>query len=104
MLPISRLDEMKPYPERPSCDIRLCENVLLRLLVIVAMPESSDPVEPRHSLFEQFDLLADELGTKRGQPRDIAARLRQASDEAARNRIGRTSEDDGNEAGRLLGG
>ena len=34
----------------------------------------SDPADPRNSLREQFQTLADELRGKGGQPRDIAAR------------------------------
>src|SRR5713226_4618101 len=39
-----------------------------------------------------------------GQPRDIAAWPRKAGDEPAPNRIGNTSEDNGDGPGRLLGG
>jgi hypothetical protein len=44
------------------------------------------------------------VGGEVGRPRDIAARLRKASDDPARNRIGSTNEDNGEGPGRLLGG
>src|SRR5438477_6487725 len=67
------------------------------------MPEGSDPTDPRHCLLEQFQTLADEIRGEEGQPRDIAARPRQAGDEPAPNRIGGSSEDNGEGPGRLLG-
>jgi len=58
----------------------------------------------RRRLLELFQTLADKLRGEDRQPRDIAARLRQAGDEPARNRIGNSSEDNGEGCGRLLGG
>src|SRR6266849_5835919 len=68
------------------------------------MPEGGDPTDPRNGLRELFQTLADELRGEEGQPRDIAARPRKAGDEPARNRIGNSSEDNGDGPGRLLGG
>jgi hypothetical protein len=68
------------------------------------MPEDSDPSDPGNSLLEQFQTLADELRGEGGQPRDIAARPRKAGDEPAQNRIGSSSENNGDSPGRLLGG
>src|SRR5712692_4615210 len=68
------------------------------------MPEESNPTDPRKGLREQFQTLADELRSEAGQPRDIAARPRQAGDESARDRIANSSEDNGEGPGRLLGG
>jgi hypothetical protein len=68
------------------------------------MPEDSDPTDPRNGLLEQFQTLGDELRAEAGQPRDIAARPRKAGDESVHNRIGTSSEDNGDSPGRLLGG
>ncbi len=101
----SRLNELKPHPQRPPRDFYFLQHVLFRVFAGATwLPEDSDPTDPRNGLLEQFQTLADELRGDVGQPRDIAARPRKAGDEPARNRIGSRSEDNGEGPGRLLGG
>ena len=101
----SRLNELKPHPQRPRRDVCSLQHVLFRAFAEATwLPEDSDPTDPRNGLREQFQTLADELRGEVGQPRDIAARPRKAGDEPVRNRIGGRSEDNGDSPGRLLGG
>src|SRR5439155_7749925 len=101
----SRLHNLKPHPERPRCGICLPQHLVFHAFTVVTrVPERSDPAGPRNDLLEQFHTLAHELRGEKRQPRDIAARPRQASDKPAPNRIGSPSEDDGDCLGRLLGG
>ncbi len=96
---------LKPHPHRPGRDFCSLQQVLVRAFREGTwLPEDSDPTDPRNSLLEQFQTLADELRGEKGQPRDIFARPRKAGDEPARNRIGDSSEDNGEGFGRLLGG
>ena len=64
----------------------------------------NDPAAARNGLLEHLQTLCDELRGEEGQPRDIAARPRKAGDEPAPNRIGSSSEHNGEGPGRLLGG
>src|SRR5207245_7757365 len=68
------------------------------------LPKDSGPTDPRNGLLKLFQTLADQLRGEVGQPRDIAAWSRKAGDEPARNRIGNSSEDNGDSLGHLLGG
>src|SRR5262245_29618305 len=68
------------------------------------MPESSNPIDLRNRLLEQFQVFANEIGAgKARQPREIAARPRKAGDEPARDRIDRTSKNNRYGRGSLLG-
>ena len=101
----SRLNELRPHPQRPRRDFCRLQHVLFRAFGDATwLPEDSDPTDPRNGLLEQLQTLADELRSEDGQPRDIAARPRKAGDEPVRNRIGDSSEDNGDGPGRLLGG
>src|SRR5882724_5141305 len=102
----SRLNELKPHPQRPRRDVCFLQYVLIRAFALATwLPEDSDPTDPRNGLREQFETLADDLrGGEHGQPCGIAARPRKAGDERACNRIGNTEEDNGEGPGRLLGG
>ena len=75
----------------------------VRFAEAAPVPEDGNPTGPRNGLLEEFETLADELGGEGGQPRDVAARPREALDEPAPDGIGSRS-DDGNIPGRLLGG
>jgi hypothetical protein len=100
----SRLDELKPHPQRPCRDVCSRQHGLVRAFAECTwQPEDSDPIDPRDGLLEQFQTLADELRAEAGQARDIAARPRKVGDEPARNRITNTSEDNGDSPGRLHG-
>ena len=68
------------------------------------MGEDSDPTDPRNGLLKLFQAFADQLRGQEGQPGDIAARVRKAGDEPARNRISNGGEDNGDGTGRSLGG
>jgi len=69
----------------------------------VWLEEKGDQTDPRHSLLEQFQALADEFRSESGQPRDIAARMREARDETLSNRIADTKWDNGDRSRRPLG-
>ncbi len=56
-----------------------------------------------NGLLEVLQTVGGELREEKGQPRDVAARSREASDEATRHRIASTNEDNGEGPGRLLG-
>src|SRR5207237_715392 len=91
-------------PGRPFCGFCRLEHVLVRAFAEGTWkPEDSDPTDPRNGLREQFQTLADELRGEVGQPRDIAARPREAGDEPAPNWIANSSEDNGDSPSRLLG-
>src|SRR5437867_5234147 len=101
----SRLDELKLHAQPPCRDFCSRQHLLFRAFAEGTwQPEDSDLADPRNGLREQFQTLADELRGEVGQPRDIAVRPRKAGDEPAPNRIGSTSEDNGEGSGRLLGG
>ena len=86
-------------------DFCILQHVFFRAFADGAwLPEGSDPTDRRNGLLEVFQTLADKLRGEDRHPRHIAARLRQAGDEPARNRVGDRSEDDGDGLGRLLGG
>src|SRR4029077_15505963 len=101
----SRLNEVKPDPQRPRRDFCCLQDVLVRAFALATwLPEDSDPGDPRNGLLEQFQTLADYLrGGAGGQSRDIAARPRKAGDEPVPNRIANSSEDNWEGPGRLLG-
>src|SRR5207253_6744814 len=100
----SRLNELKPHPQRPCRDVYSRQHVFVRTFAEGTWhPEDSDPIDPRNGLLEQFQTLADELRAEAGQPRDIAARPREAGDEPAPNRIANSSEDNGDSRSRFLG-
>jgi len=67
------------------------------------LPEDSYPGDSRNGLLEQLQAFGDCLRGEEGQPRDVAARARKAGDKPAPNRIGGSSEDDGDRPGRVLG-
>src|SRR5438477_8227884 len=91
-------------PQPPCRDFCFLEHVLVRACAEGTWkPEDSDRTDPRNGLREQFQTLADELRGEVGQPRDIAARPREAGDEPAPNRIANNSEDNGDRPSRLLG-
>ena len=64
----------------------------------------SDETDPRHGLLEQFHQLADQLRSDGGQPRDIAARPRQARDEPLGYGIAGSTENNGEGRRRSFGG
>ena len=100
----SRLDELKPHAECPCRDFCCRQHVFVRAFAERTwQPEDSDPIDSRNSPLEQFQALADQLGSKARQPSDIAARPREARDEPALDGIANTSEDDGDRFGGLHG-
>src|SRR5207253_5984478 len=91
--------------QRPRGDVCFLHHLLFRAFAEGTwLPEDRDPTDPRNGLLEQFQTLADELRGESGQPCDIAARPREASDEPAPNRIASRTEHDGDSLGRLLRG
>src|ERR1700730_1343829 len=100
----SRLNALNLPPQHPPRDFCSLQHVFFRAFAVGTwLPEDSDPIDSRDTQLELFQTLADELREDEGQPRDIAARPRKAGDEAAPNRIGSSSEDNGEGAGCLLG-
>src|SRR5215475_9721498 len=98
------LNELKAHSQRPRRLVRSREHVLFGAFTeSPRRPEDRDPVDPRDGLVEQLQTLADQIRNEGGQPREIAARPRKAADEPAGHGIDR-NEDNGNGAGRLLGG
>src|SRR5262245_31642557 len=63
--------------------------------------QERDPRDPWRDLLEQLRPLGAERALEVDEPGDVAARVRQARDEAAADRIGDDHEDDG-DAARLL--
>src|SRR4029450_500545 len=56
----SRLNELKPHPQRPCRDICFLHHVLFDAFAEGTWkPEDSDPTDPRDGLREQFQTLAD---------------------------------------------
>jgi hypothetical protein len=57
----SRLNELKPHPQRPPRDFCCLQQVLFRAFGGGTwMLEDSDPTDPRNGLLEQFQALANE--------------------------------------------
>jgi len=77
--------------------------VLFGLTLIVEatwLPEHGDPTQPQDGLHDVLQPLADEFGVDVGQPRNIAAWMRQAGHGPA----GNGDEDNGYGLGCLFGG
>src|SRR2546425_8891712 len=56
----SRLNDLKPHPQRPCRDFCSLQHVLLRVVAVGTwLPEGSDPTDPRNGLLELFQTLAD---------------------------------------------
>jgi hypothetical protein len=58
----SRLNELKPHPQRPCRDFCSLQHVPFRAFAEATwLPEDSDPTDPdpRNGLFELFQTLAD---------------------------------------------
>ena len=68
------------------------------------MRKDGDPTDPRNGLLELLQAFADQLRGQEGQAGNIAARVRKAGDEPARDRISSCGEDNGDGTGRLLCG
>src|SRR5258705_4882246 len=60
VLRTSRLNNLKPHPQRPCRHFCFLQDVLFRAFAVVTwLPEDSDPTDPRNGLLEQFQTLAD---------------------------------------------
>src|SRR5436309_8047135 len=71
----SRLNELKPHPQRSCRDVRSLQHVLFRAFAHTTwLPEESNPTDSRNGLLELVQTLTDKLPGEVGQPRDIAAR------------------------------
>jgi hypothetical protein len=56
----SRLNELKPHPQRLCRDFCFLQHVLFRAFAEATwLPEDSDPTDPRNGLLELFQTLAD---------------------------------------------
>jgi len=96
---------LKPHPKRPCGLVGfLEESFLVAVRDRIRLQEKGDPIDPRNGLLEQFQPLADEFRGDEGEPCDIAARPRQATDEPVRYRIANSTEDNRDGLGRLAGG
>src|SRR6185295_5631688 len=97
-----RLNELKPYSQGPCCDFCWLQHVCASAEG-TWLPEDSDQADLRNGLLELFQTLADELRSDVGQPREIAAGVRQAGDEPVCDRIGGRAEDNREDPRRFLG-
>ena len=70
---------------------------------MIRIPYDRDPREPRHDLPQEFETLARQLGEKKGEPRQVAARMRKARHDAGTDRIQAHRCHDGNGLGCGLG-
>jgi len=69
---------------------------------VLRVPNDRDAAQLRDSLFEELDALSAELGKAEGEPRHVAARLREILDEAGADRIADRDHHDRNGLRRVL--
>jgi hypothetical protein len=98
VLELAYFDRLQPNPEARSGHLRVLE---VRIGVI-GIPHHRDSREARHHFAQEFEPLAGQLGKKKSEPGQVAARMREAGYDPGADRIQAHDSHDGNGLGGVL--
>ena len=96
-----RLHDLELHSQRPGGQLRVPHQFRVQRIPGIRKNGYSDGLGD--GFLQELQVLADQLGSEAGQPRDVAIRPGEAGDEAAPDRIVDVHHDDGDRRRRVLG-